>query len=494
MAKGQTNSLCVIGGGGTQGIPTAPCTNITITKGNGQVSLTWNDPSLIETIHGVDIEWKNTTVRYKKGSAPTSANDGTLAVVETTRNQYSTSPLVISGLENGSIYYVSVFPVSTKNAINTDANQIVSATPKAKSIWTVKIDQKNSNPLTCCTYADDAVGMTKGSSEWDDIFGYKPCIMKNGAVVGYLNPNDFTKYVDGSSAPITNSSYDVMIEFPRMGLNISTDSNDVITISLTNDTSSSEFGYLAHKRGNVQKDYFYLGAYDATDRIESAIGSNSDWYPIANITISSFIDRAQNKIKGSKGYEIMGFYQWTYIQALYIMKYGNLNSQQTLGKGYVGGSTSQRTGYTDKLGMCYGDPNSGTDRVKLFGLEDLWGNIYQFICGLYSDNSRNLLTTTDNFGTNTTTSVWEYSVPSNVDDSSGYISKVQGTQNGGFVSKQFNGSTTTYFSDLGSLGAGRFPAVGGGWRAGDGAGVFFCNVNNSASAISSGIGSRLMYL
>lgn len=488
MAKGQTNSLCVIGGGGIQGIPTAPCTNITITKGNGQVSLTWNDPSLIETIHGVDIEWKNTTVRYKKGSAPTSANDGTLAVVETTRNQYSTSPLVISGLENDSIYYVSVFPVSTKNAINTDANQIVSATPKATSIWTVKIDQKNSNPLTCCTYADDAVGMTKGSSEWDDIFGYKPCIMKEGSVVGYLNPNDFTKYVEGSDAPISDTNYDVMIEFPRMGLNISTDSNDVITISLTDDTSSSEFGYLAHKRGSVQKDSFYLGAYDT----HSYSHSNSNISPTVDISIGDFIYHAHRK---GTGYEIMGFYQWTYIQALYVMKYGNLNSQQALGKGYIGGSTAQTSGATDTKGMCYGNPNSVSDRVKLFGLEDAWGNVSQFICGLYSDNSRNLLTTTDNFGTDTSASAWEYNVSSGAtSDISGYIAKVQGTQNGGFVIKQNDGSSTTYFSDLGGLRAGYFPFVGGYWNAGDHAGVFYCYVSYSASAAASSVGSRLMYL
>lgn len=490
MAKGQTNSLCVIGGGGTQGIPTAPCTNITITKGNGQVSLTWNDPPLIENIHGVDIEWKNTTVRYKKGSAPTSANDGTLAVVETTRNQYSTSPLVISGLENGSIYYVSVFPVSTKNAINTDANQIVSATPKATSIWTVKIDQKNSNPLTCCTYADDAVGMTKGSSEWDDIFGYKPCIMKEGSVVGYLNPNDFARYVDGSSAPITDPSYDVMIKFPRMGLNISTDSNDVITISLTDDTSSSEFGYLAHKRGSVQKDSFYLGAYDASGGVLHSISGTR---PTTQVSISDFIGSTHNN-KGT-GYEIMGFYQWTYIQALYVMKYGNLNSQQALGKGYTGSSDVQTSGATDTKGMCYGNPNNGSDRVKLFGLEDAWGNVFQFICGLYSDGSRNLLTTTDNFGTDTSASAWEYNVSSGATSNiNGYIAKVQGTQNGGFVIKQKDGSSTTYFSDIGYLYAGYFPYVGGYWGAGDDAGVFYCYVTNSASDAYSSVGSRLMYL
>ena len=45
--------------------------------------------------------------------------------------------------------------------------------PKPKyRIMTVKIDQNNPDPETCCTYADDAVNMIPGSSDWDDFFGH----------------------------------------------------------------------------------------------------------------------------------------------------------------------------------------------------------------------------------------------------------------------------------------------------------------------------------
>lgn len=361
---------------------------------------------------------------------------------------------------------------------------------KAIKTYTVKIDQSNSNPETCCTYADDAVGMTKGSSDWDDIFGYKPCIMKDGVVVGYLNPNNFTQYEDGSSAPITDTTYDVMIEFPRRGLNIST-SGDIITISLTDGTNSEEFNYLAHKRGSTQKDYFYLGAYSATGS-SSKVGSNSGLAPLVSTTLTNFITYAHNR---GTGYEIMGFYQWTYVQALYILKYGNLNSQAALGKGYTSGSAAQTTGYCNAKGMCYGNTNSGTDRVKLFGLEDLWGNVYQWISGLYCDSSYNLLTTTDNFGTNTAASNWEYSVSSGISSNTyGYATKLQGTNNGGFVLKANGGSTTTYWCDSALLDSGYFPYVGGRWGGSDGAGVFYCYVNASVSFSYSNIGSRLMYL
>lgn len=484
MARGWTNSC--VSTGVTPSIAPPPCTNIVVTKGNGQFSLTWTDPAA----QGDNYTWKETVVRYKAGSAPTSATDGTVTVVETTRNQYASTPLTVTGLTNGVTYYISVFPKSTSGGINTDGSQIVSVTPVAQKIYTIRIDQSNSNPLTCCTYADDAVGMTKGSSEWDDIFGYKPCIMKDGVVVGYLNPNDFTRYENETLAPITDTNYDVMIEFPRMGLDIST-SGKVITVKLTDALNDSNFQYLAHKRGNVQKDYFYLGAYIGTDS-GHGLDSNSGFSVRINTSIADFISLAHNR---GSGYEIMAFYQWTYVQALYVMKYGNLNSQEALGKGLTSSSSTQSTGVTNTQGMCYGNPNSGTDRMKLFGLEDLWGNVYQFISGLYSDSNRNLLTTTDNFGVDTSASAWEYNVSSGTTDSiGGYMVKSQGTNNGGFITKVGGGSTTTYYSDYAYLYPSNFPIVGGAWDVSDHAGVFSCYVHYSASDRSTHFGSRLMYL
>ena len=304
-----------------------------------------------------------------------------------------------------------------------------------------------------------------------------------------MNPYDFAEYEDGTPAPIADISYDVMIEFPRMGLDIST-SGKIVTIKLTEAKNDSNFQYLAHKRGNVQKDYFYLGAYTATDS-GHGLGSNSDFEPFVNMSITGFIDYAHNH---GSGYEIMGFYQWTYVQALYVMKYGNLNSQEALGKGYTSGSAAQITGATNTQGMCYGDPNSGTDRMKLFGLEDLWGNVYQFISGLYSDSNRNLLTTTDNFGVNTSADAWEYNVSSGTTNNvNGYMTESQGTNNGGFVTKISGGSSTTYYSDSAHLGASRFPYVGGCWLDGNTAGVFFCG-GYFPSASNAYLGSRLMYL
>lgn len=87
MAQGWTN-CCVIKEV-TPSVAPPPCTNIVVTKGNEQFKLTWTDPEA----QGDNYTWKETVVRYKAGSAPTSATDGIVAVVETTRNQYMFIPM-----------------------------------------------------------------------------------------------------------------------------------------------------------------------------------------------------------------------------------------------------------------------------------------------------------------------------------------------------------------------------------------------------------------
>lgn len=328
--------------------------------------------------------------------------------------------------------------------------------------------------------------MTKGSETWDEIFGIKPCVLKNGAVYKYVNPNDFTKYADGSS--VNSSDGDVMIEFPRFGMNLENDGNGVITVSMSTDTNAFGSDSL-DARAFGSKDKFYLGAYLTSNNGSSSV---SNVAPTTDIDLTTAIATAQ--AKGS-GYDIMGSYQWTYVQCLYLLKYGNLNSQAALGKGCTSGSAKQNTGATNTKGMCYGNTSSGTDRVKLFGLEDAWGNLFQWLGGLYCDSSYNLLTKTSNFTTGTITSDYDFSTSSGLSSDIGeYMKQLQGTNGGGFVIKQTGGSSTTYWSDGGSVGAGYFAGAGGYWFNGDLAGLFCYYVIFDASSAVASLGCRLMYL
>ena len=75
----------------------------------------------------------------KAGGYATSPDDEdaayTLAV--TTRNQYSSNPLVVTGLTNGTTYYVSFFPETTDGAVNVNASNRISGEANRMVIATV---------------------------------------------------------------------------------------------------------------------------------------------------------------------------------------------------------------------------------------------------------------------------------------------------------------------------------------------------------------------
>lgn len=115
-----------------------PCTNITAVASPEKVTVTWTDPDETKTVDGNTATWAKTVLVYKEGlDAPTSIDDGTVAVEEQTRNQYQTTGYDISGLEDGKDYSFSVFAISTENAISDK----ISTTTKLYAILVVKTSE-----------------------------------------------------------------------------------------------------------------------------------------------------------------------------------------------------------------------------------------------------------------------------------------------------------------------------------------------------------------
>lgn len=430
------------GGNGVPDIPPGPITGLTIEKGNGELKLKWTDPE--------DANWAGTKVIRKEGSYPEGPQDGTVVIDSKVRNAYKTATLVDSGLTNETTYYYHVFPYSAGGSCNTDATGRISGKPVGYKTYGVRIDTTNSNPLTAVTYTDDAVGMTAGSANWDSmpIFkDIKPCLLKNGVVQYYLNPANFAQREDGTAATITDSSAgDVMIEFPKTGYKITTAAGNYVDIKITNSPyrGNEGFRYYAHTR-NVEGDRekLYVGAYDGY-LDGTVLCSLSGKMPSCNQTIEEFISYANNR---GGGYDILGFYPFTLIQCLYLIKYKCLDSQTALGKGYTKATELAciSTGGTDEKGMCWGE-STGKQQMKLFGLEDFWGNASNFIGGLYYDVKYNILTAFKSFNATGAgyTSHGNYGISTSTN---GYISKIIGETEAGFLPKEVNGSATTYWSD-----------------------------------------------
>ena len=469
-----------------------PCYNFTAKATDRCVSLKWSDPEDYTTTDSYLVEWASTRIVRKTGSYPVDENDGTVVVTSTTRNQYQSTAFTDSGLTNNTTYYYRAFPCSTDGIYNHEAVQI-SATPIPWKIMTVTLNLSNSNPATCGSYANDATSMTAGKdvSAWQEFFGYRPCLFKNGKVVGYLNPNDYTKFTDGSSADITSGNAgDVMIEYPRRGIKISK-SGKVVTVSMTDNPNNSDFKYYAHQRGSADKDYFYLGAYVGYVN-GGKLRSLSGKYPQVSTTLSQF--DTYGKANGT-GYGCIGYYQWLYIQVMYVLQYkGSLDSQNVHGWGLCKGST-QASGSGNTKGMMYGTTTTGNP-IKLFGLEDVWGNVYHFINNYYANASYHVTTTTDD----TITDVNKYTDRGSYGGSSysgGYPTDCMGTTEAGFTGTygNYNGSSSTYFCGNAYFYSCDVPSVGGSYSAAasDGLFRFDCDCDRSSNSYG-GVGSRLGYL
>lgn len=455
--------------------------------GNAQLTISWSDPGDTVVDGQTLCTWKGTKLVQKVGAFPENIKDGVLLLDNQSRDSYKENGFQISGLTNGTTYYFALFPYSDTGVVNTNSANQLSGTPQPYKIMTVKIDLSNSNPETSVTYADDAVGMTAKSDAWDEFFGHYPVLLANGVEVGKLNPDNFAQFENGSSADITSGSAgDVMIAFPRRGVRIETNGN-IVTISMTDDPDNADFEYLAHERGTIRKEKFYLGAYKGYTN-SSKLRSLSGKTPTVNQTIGTFRTQAQ---ANGEGYENSGFYQLIFRQVMYILKYKNLDSQTALGQGYTEGNAAVATGGTNTNGMDYGTTSS-TTRIKLFGLEDFWGNVWEWIDGIVTDSTRNILTATDNF--NDSGSGYTNQGQGATSNIGGYMSVPQGTTKTGFLAKTVGGSATTYFCDYASLYASCVAQFGGDWGHGSTAGAFPLYVYYASSVSSSYIAARLMYL
>lgn len=410
----------------------------------------------------------------------------------------------ISYQSSGTVSSISNITVSTPGQVYQ-----IPATYATSKTYTVEIDLSNSNPLTSVVYQDDAVGMTKGSSNWDNeiIFkDIKPCVFKNGAVVYYLDKNDCTKKADGTSAKLDGTDGDVMVEFPKFAYKI-WKSNGKMYVSITNDSaiaSQNDYKYYAFsKNAEGDRDHFYWGAFKGSLNSDGNLQSIAGVAPTVSKTFKVFKSLAQNR---GSGYTITSYFQLVALQCLYLIKYGNLNGQSALGQGISGRSSKMVTGGTTTftLGqkMYYGSTsNNGSSstydtaklgHVKFAGIEDFWGNIWEWIDGLTTDSSYNIITNWDYDKVNSNS---DFTTPSGLSgNSEGYVNYVAGTTESGFMGIKYKGSSSTYFCDSCGLFSRRILIFGSHWHADSGCGPFSLGAYGEDSTTADDVGARLMYL
>ena len=392
----------------------------------------------------------------------------------------------VKNLKGGTKYNVQI---EVTDGVETVQSDVISVTTSNVQTYGVKVMENNSNPNTSVTYIEGAVGVNPANSTslggWANKFPFDKIRIvgfKNGQVVKEIKKEDCTKYIDGTTVP---TDVDVMVEIPKFYYKFTNISNGYeLRISNTKIEGSDCY---AHKVGGVEKDFIYIAKY--LGYIDgNKMRSRSGVSPSGNYTISQFRQYANNV---GSGYQPNNHLSRTAVLILYLIAYKNLNSQQALGYGYANGnSSSHQTGGTNTKGLVYGE-SGGKQQMCFLGIEDFWGNMYQFVDGMKL-NGYNIMVATNNKSFNDSASGYE-----NVGTTkslSGRIDKVAHTNKGGFFPMSTSGSDTTYYCDYGYAYSGYFGFCGGDWDDGLDAGAFCLHVGYSASDCSSNVGSRLVFL
>lgn len=511
---GTALSTTTIQAGSSFNIPNV--TNIVASKGNAMATLTWTDPDDISYEGVVLAKWGGTIVVQKAGSVPTSKDDGTVIFTETTRNQHKTSPLTISNLTNDTTYYFGVFPYTDNGMYNYDASQVVSVTPKAYTVYGMHINGAESNPANMITYLSDCanagfthtakMNFSTGKFDWGDwanaFFIPKSCMLKyNGIVDYYLNENDETKKVDGTASDVGNTSYggNAMMEWGQLWWKLVPDSNGNGTNFYIADAEVDNT-YHAYNNidcnGHINK-HFYTPKYFGSN-ISSKLRSISGAANSVSTTVQQEIDlaKANNQDTNNPIWYTEVYADRLLINLLLVMMAKSMNTQAVYGAGRCGSSSAIDNGTMNGKGMFWGSQDQ-TSGVKVFGMENWWGNLWRRVAGYM--NLSNVIYTKLTYDTSDGSTVKGYNLTG-----SGYVRQgVIGDSSGGYISamtytsiaivpKTTSGSDTTYYADGCWFSSGTMYAfVGGYWHDGSLVGAFYGHLGNPVSIADASIGAAL---
>ena len=378
----------------------------------------------------------------------------------------------------------------------TEAPRAIANKPQYKA-WGVRIDRENSDPEEAVEYIGEAAGyMPADGTEpgsWADnpVFAkIKPCLLCNGKVVDYLDPNDYGRTADGEPIGKMRAYFDTMVEFGKIFYRIRKDEHYTY-VEITDDARSLADGFTDYAfsyKGEV-KDKFYIGAYKG-HIVDGKLRSISGVLPESRKTIGTFRTAAQ---ANGNGYEITPFNKLTLLQALYVVRYKSLDSRAALGKGYTEADSYAPTGNTDKDGLYFGNQD-GKRQVKCHGIEDLWGNIFEWVDGFVTTDKIKIAD--GNFNDNGDGYEIAADLPNTV---CGAITDIHGDNMLGFVPKEVDDDLCAgeaYYCNYGSTwsdGTINLPCFGGSRSSGACAGAFYFYCNSSASSAGASIGARLCF-
>lgn len=361
------------------------------------------------------------------------------------------------------------------------------------------VDPDISNSSGAVTYLEDAREMFPASmrsttfnyGSWGNAFFMpKPCMLKsNGKVDYYLDPNDYTKKLDGTTSDIANPNYDgnAMMEWPKIWFkyvkgvkkgqgyfyvaNYKADGNFHCWCNYDSEDNEIDHFYTAIYNGTSFANYNSSKTYVVNDfaiynnklyKCNTAIITaepfdSTKWDIVSNTapvinkmrslsgirltnnngnaqtTTTTEITRATaNNTTSAAEWYIETFSDRLLINGLLVLMGKSLNTQAVFGRGLDTGGQSAKeayvTGALNDKGLFWGVTENGNSGVKIFGMENFWGCCWHRTAGLITNNHAVKLKLT--YGTKDGSTVIGYNQTGN-----GYIDNGISPHSNGYVQK-----------------------------------------------------------
>jgi len=407
--------------------------------------------------------------------------------------------------------------VGIRNVLNRNAGKV---------LYGFHIDPTESDPADAVTYLEDAIGMTPAYMDYTSgVFNYgswenaffmpRPCMLKyDGTVDYYLDPSDYSKKFDGiTPSDIADDTYNgnAMMEWGQGGKKIwykivpdSTPTGARVYIADSKIDDDYRAWSFVNNVGEMVDHFYtpiYNGSLDSSGRLRSISGkAYSDLCQsktaAQEITAAELNNPSTNKLWYTEVYADI-----TLINFLLVLMGKSLNTQAVFGNGRVNQASVPEnmlgTGTMNDKGLFYG-ANGNNDGVKVFGMENYWGNQWRRFAGLvmidYVQKYKMTRTTADGSTANdySTSDFSGYLTGGTGPDADGYVTAMEFNEDANFAHSVGGdtASASTYYCDYWYQNSGtRYAVRGGHCNNGLYCGAWCVNLSRAASYTAWNIGA-----
>lgn len=245
-------------------------------------------------------------------------------------------------------------------------------------VSTITIDQTNDDPATRVS------GDINGSViQWIRNNSHRVLAKQTAdGVLTYCRLNDAnsTQYYDGTTAALDGTEGDVFLKLPEFYYKGT--EGDQVQIMFAKEQVDAE--YIRWDPNTL------IGVYEAYNN-SSKMYSRSGVASTGSVSQSTWKTYAAAR---GTGYQLVDWQMHCVMGCLYYAMYGNTDCQSSIGKGT--NAYDKATGQTDSLGTTdtVARGNGDSQSINFWGLENWWGNKYEWIHDY--DNPANSLSATVN--------------------------------------------------------------------------------------------------